>query len=472
MNLAESSFKRPTSVFVLSALLLVAGVSAFQGLGRLEDPAFTIKTALVLTRYPGASPHEVQVEVTEVIEEAVQALGQLKELRSISKPGLSIVYVDVQDKYDKDTLPQVWDELRRKVGDAQSSLPPGVQPSVVNDDFGDVFGIFLAITGDGYSYAEMMDYAKFLKRELLLVKNVAKIDFWGVQPEAVYVEMSRARMSQLGISPSQVYATLGMQNSVTNAGRVRVGREYIRLNPSGLFDSVEDIGELVIRGGGGDSLVFLKDLATVRRGYRDPPVEILLYDGKPAIGLGISTALGGNVVIMGEGIRQRLQELESQTPAGMELGVISFQSDDVSTAISAFLINLIEAVLIVLAVLWIFMGWRSALLIGGILLVTILATFFFMGLWEINLQRISLGALIIALGMLVDNAIVVVEGIQIGIQKGQDKVKAAIQTVADTSVPLLGATFVAILAFAAIGVSQDSTGEFCRALFQVILLSL
>ncbi len=472
MNPAEFSFRRQTSVFVLTSVVLFAGMLAFQELGRLEDPAFTIKTAIVLTQYPGASAQEVEEEVTEVIEEAIQALGQLKELRSISKPGLSIVYADAQDKYDRDTLPQVWDELRRKVGDIQSSLPPGVQPSFVNDDFGDVFGVFLAIHGDGYTYAELKDFADFLKRELLQVEDVAKIDFWGVHPEALYVEMSRARMSQLGISPAQIYSTLGLQNSVANSGRVKVGREHIRIDPTGLFDSVEEIGDLIIRGGSSDRLVFLKDLATIRRGYVDPPSEILRYAGQPAVGLGISTVLDGNVVTMGQAIRKRLSELESQTPAGMELGVISFQSDDVTAAIDGFMISLIEAILIVLAVLWIFMGWRSAVIIGGVLLITILATFVFMGLWQINLQRISLGALIIALGMLVDNAIVVVEGIQIGIEKGVDKVKSAIETVSATAVPLLGATLVAILAFAAIGVSQDSTGEYCRALFQVILLSL
>lgn len=349
-----------------------------------------------------------------------------------------------------------------------------MQPSVVRDDFGDVYGVFFAVTGDGYSYAELMDYADFLKKELLLVKDVAKIEYWGVRSEAVYVEFSRARMSQLGISPDRIFNTLGRQNLVSNSGRAHVGEEYIRFDPTGMFDSVQDIGELLIQGtpGRGESLVYLKDIATVRRGYLEPPGEIMTFDGKPALGLGISTALGGNVVQMGEGIKRRLQELESQTPVGMELGVISFQGDDVSAAINAFNINLVEAILIVLVVLMAFMGWRSAVLIGGILLITILSTFVFMSIFSINLQRISLGALIIALGMLVDNAIVVVEGILIGVQKGMSRVEAAIDTVGKTAVPLLGATVVAILAFAAIGVSQDATGEFCRALFQVIMISL
>ncbi|UCF36007.1 MAG: efflux RND transporter permease subunit [Acidobacteriota bacterium] len=473
MNLAEVSLSRKTSTFVLTFLLFVGGVVSFFGLGKLEDPEFTIKEAVVMTQYPGATPVEVEKEVTETLEEAIQALGQLYEVRSISKPGLSIIYAKVQDKYDKHTLPQVWDELRRKVGDAQTQLPPGAGPSIVNDDFGDVFGIFLAITGEGYSTAELADYADLLKRELLLVSDVAKINFWGRQSEVVYVEMSRAQMSQLGITPATLAATLGYQNSVENSGRFRVSEEYIRFDPTGMFDSVEDIENLLIRGGGSqESLVYLRDIATVRRGLAEPPNEIMLFDGKPALGLGISTVQGGDAVRMGEGVRKRLAELKSRTPVGMELSAISFQSDDVTVAINGFMINLAEAVVIVLIVLMIFMGWRSASLIGGILLLTIVASFVFLSMWGVVLQRISLGALIIALGMLVDNAIVVVEGVLIGIEKGENRFKVAIQTVAQNSWPLLGATIVAILAFSAIGVSQDSTGEFCRSLFQVILVSL
>ena len=472
MNLAEFAIARKTTTYVLTALVVIGGLIAFQGLGRLEDPECTIKEAVVTTLYPGASPLEVSEEVTEVIEEAVQAMGQLKEVRSLSKPGLSIIYAEMQEKYDASTLPQVWDEFRRKVGDVQRQLPPGAGPSMVNDDFGDVFGIFLAIYGEGYSLAELLDVGKMLKRELLLVQDVAKVSFWGAQQEAIFVEMSRARMSQLGISPDQVYGTLGLQNMVSNAGRVHVGREYVRFNPTGLFESVEEIGDLLIRGGDSDSLIYLRDVADISRGYQEPPTEIMYYNGQPAVGIGISVAQGGNVVVMGQGIEARLEELQGQIPAGIELGVISFQSRDVTASINAFTINLLEAVAIVLIVLWIFMGWRSAILIGGILLVTILATFVFMGFYEVTLQRISLGALIIALGMLVDNAIVVVEGIVIVAQTGKTRLQAAIETVQATSTPLLGATVVAILAFAAIGVSQDSTGEYCRSLFQVILFSL
>jgi multidrug efflux pump subunit AcrB len=472
MNLAEFSIRKKTTTIVLTAVAIIGGVLSFQSLGRLEDPEFTIKDAIVFTPYPGATPQEVEEEVTERIEEAVQSMGQLREVRSISKPGLSIVYVTIQDKYDKYTLPQVWDELRRKVGDIQGDLPPGVIPSIVNDDFGDVYGIFLGLTGDGYSFAELWDVAKMLKKELLLAQDVAKIDYWGLQPETVYVEMSRARMSQLGILPEEVYQTLGRQNLVIPSGNIQVGDEFIRVEPTGLFTSVEDLGDLLVRGSQSSNLVYLRDVATIRRGYQDPPSQIMTIDGKPAIGIGISTVKGGNAVVMGEAVEEKLKELESQIPIGMNLTVVSFQSRDVTKAINAFVINLFEALAIVIIVLLFFMGWRSALLIGASLLITIAATFIPMSYYGVNLERISLGALIIALGMLVDNAIVVTEGIMIGAQKGQSRIAAAIDVVGKQSMPLLGATAVAILAFAAIGGSQDSTGEFCRSLFQVILFSL
>jgi len=472
MNLAEFSIRKKTTTIIVTLVAMLAGLSAFDSLGRLEDPAFTIKQAVVFTQYPGASPREVEEEVTERIEQAIQAMGQIKEITSISKPGLSIVYPEMQDKYDKYGLPQVWDELRRKVGDVQPQLPPGVMPSVVNDDFGDTYGVFLALSGEGYSYAELWDIAKFLKRELLLETDVSKITFWGNQPEAIYVEMSRARLAQMGISPQEVYQTLGLQNQVANSGSIHVGEEYIRVEPTGMLTSAEQLSNIAIRGRGSDSLVYLRDVATVRRGYVYPPTQIMALDGAPSIGIGISTKLGGNAVVMGEAVERRLRELSSRIPAGMKLGVVSYQSTDVTKAIDGFVVNLLEALLIVIVVLWAFMGWRAAVLIGISLLVTIIATFVLMGAYAVDLQRISLGALIIALGMLVDNAIVVTEGILIAGQKGESLFKSAVDTVAKQSMPLLGATAVAILAFAAIGVSQDSTGEFCRSLFQVILFSL
>ncbi|MDH3690393.1 MAG: efflux RND transporter permease subunit [Gammaproteobacteria bacterium] len=472
MNLAEFSIRNRTTVLVLTTCLLVGGMLAFGQLSWLEDPEFTIKEALVITPYPGAAAAEVEEEVSDKIEKAVQQLGQLKEVESKSDRGLSTVTVRIKDQYDKNSLPQVWDELRRKVNDVQAQLPPGAGPSIVNDDFGDVYGIFVAIYGPEYSYAELKEYAKLLRRELLLVQDVAKIDFWGDQSEAVYVEPDRDRMSQLGILPQQIIDSLQDKNVVSDSGRVRVGQEYIAIDPTGTFDSVEEIEDLLIIGHSSNQQIYLRDVATVRRDYVEPPKNVLRYDGNVSIGLGISTVKGGNVVTMGEAVEKRAKELLPRTPLGIEFGVISLQSTAVTLAIEGFLISLLEAVVIVVVVLLVFMGVRSGLLIGFILALTISGTFIFMGPWNVALERISLGALIIALGMLVDNAIVVVDGILVRIQRGMKPEDAASEVVAQTALPLLGATAVAIMAFGAIGLSDDSTGEFCRSLFQVVMISL
>jgi len=472
MNLADTAIRNKTTTLVLTVALVVGGAIAYQGLSRLEDPEFTIKEALVITPYPGATAAEVEEEVSDKIERAVQQLGQLKEVESKSDRGLSTVTVRIKDQYTKQMLPQVWDELRRKMGDIQNQLPPGAGPSIVNDDYGDVWGIFVAIYGDEYTPADLKEVAKLLRRELLLVKDVAKVAFWGDQSEAVYVEPNRDRMSQLGIHPAQILDKLVEKNVVADAGRVKVGPEFIAIGPTGTFESVEDFEDLLIRGGEGGGNIYLRDVATVRRGYVQPPRNVLRYDGHPAVGFGISTVSGGNVVEMGTAVEARLHELQEQIPLGIEFGVISLQSKAVTAAVNGFLINLMEAVAIVIAVLLVFMGVRSACIIGFVLALTILGTFIFMGPWNVSLERISLGALVIALGMLVDNAIVVVDGILVRIQQGRDAADAAREVVAQSSMPLFGATAVAILAFGAIGLSNDSTGEFCRSLFQVVFLSL
>jgi multidrug efflux pump subunit AcrB len=473
MNIAEFAIKKSVITWTLTLVLLVVGIKAFNGLPRLEDPEFTIKDAIIVTPYPGASAEEVEQEVSDVIERAVQELGQLKRVQSTSTRGLSSVKATIKDQYDAEALPQVWDELRRKVNDAQPRLPPGAGPSLVNDDFGDVYGIYLALTGEGYTMAQLYEYAKLLRRELLLVQDVKRVVLWGNHSETVYVEMSRARMAALGISQQDIYAALAAKNLPAEAGRLELGTEFLAINPTGEFLSEEEFGELLItsRGGTGE-LVYLRDVATIRRGYEDPPTQILRYDGRAAIAIGVSTVSGGNVVTMGEALQDRLERLQAQTPVGMELTAISYQSDAVTTAINGFLVSLLQAVAIVIVVLMIFMGLRSASIIGFILVLTICGTFIFMAMQGVMLERISLGALIIALGMLVDNAIVVIDGMQVRIEAGMDRIEAASEVVSQNATPLLGATAVAILAFAAIGTSQDSTGEFTRSLYTVILISL
>jgi len=472
MNLAAASLRNRVTTLVLTAVLFLGGLQAYQQLSRLEDPEFTVKEALVITPYPGGSPTEVEQEVTEKVERAIQQMGQIKEVESRSEAGLSTITVRIKDKFGRDTLPQVWDELRRKVGDMQHQLPPGAGPSLVNDDYGDVFGVFVALYGPGYTLAELKDVAKMLRREWLLVKDVAKVEFWGERQEAIYIELDRDRASQLGVTPASLQASIRDKNVVADAGRVEVGESYIRIEPTGTFPTVDAISEMLIRGEGTEAQLHLRDVATVRRGYLDPPTKVLRYDGHPAIGIGVSTASGGNVVEMGEALAARTQELLPQLPLGLEFGIVSLQSEAVTQAISGFVNSLFQAVAIVVVVLLIFMGLRSGLIIGFVLALTIAGTFIFMKPWDVALERISLGALIIALGMLVDNAIVVVDGMLVRMQGGQKAEDAAVEVVEQTAMPLLGATAVAIMAFGAIGLSQDSTGEFCRSLFQVVLISL
>ena len=471
MNFAEYWIRNRVVTLVLAVVTIGGGTLAFESMSRLEDPEFTIKDALVVTPYPGASAIEVEREVSDAIELAVQKLGQLDEVESRSTRGLSTVTVSIKDKYDRDGLPQVWDEVRRKVNDAQSSLPPGAGPSLVIDDYGDVYGIFIAVYGNEYTYAEIKEVTDMLRRELILVQDVAKIETYGERQEAIYVELSRDRISQLGITPAAIADKLRQKNFVSDSGHVGVGPDFVVIEPSGGADSVADLGDILISGGS-TSQVYLRDIGHVVRGYVEPQSTMIRYDGNAAIGLGISTVSGGNVVVMGEALKRRIDELQEQIPLGIEAGIVSMQSDSVVKAIDGFVLSLVEAVVIVVLVLLVFMGLRSGLLIGFVLMQTILASFLLLQPMGVALERISLGALIIALGMLVDNAIVIVDGTLVKLQKGLDPERAAKDTVAQSAIPLLGATIIAILAFAAIGTSDDSTGEFCRSLYQVVLVSL
>jgi multidrug efflux pump subunit AcrB len=474
MNIAELSIRKSVITWVMTILLVCLGAASFFNLSWLEDPEFTIKEAVIMTPYPGASAAEVEEEVTNVLEKAVQEMGQLNYVWSRSSRGLSIIHPVIKDKYDKSTLPQVWDEVRRKVNDAQRKLPPGAGPSIVNDDFGDVYGIYVGISGEGYSYKDIYDYVKFLQKELLLVRDVKRITVYANQPEVIYVEMRRDKMAQLGISPDDIYRALSAKNMPAASGHLTLGNEYISVNPTGEFKSEQEFRELLIstRGKDSDRMVYLGDVADIKRGYQEPPMALMRCDGKSVIGLAFSTVEGGNVVTMGKALGKRLKELESSRPVGMEVHVVSLQSKAVTKAIRSFLVNLAEAVIIVVVILLIFMGLRSGLIIGAILFITIMGTFILMDMKDVTLQRISLGALIIALGMLVDNAIVVTDGMRMKIAQGKDALSAAREVVGQTGIPLLGATIVAVTAFASIGTSPDSTGEYCGTLFWVILFSL
>lgn len=472
MNIAEWTIRNRIAVYCIVVLILIGGVLAYQQLGRLEDPEFTIKEALITTMYPGATAKEVEEEVTDKIEIAIQQLPQLKHVKSISKANVSIITAEIEDKYDKHTLPQVWDELRRKVNDVQSQLPPGAGPSIVNDDYGDVYGILLAVTGNDFSYRELYDYADTMRKELLLVPDVSKVNLWGVQQEEIHIELSYAKLAQIKLSPTTIYNSLKKYNLVSPSGELRLGDDYINIRATGKIDDIDTIGDLYVQGGISGEYVRLKDIATIKHAYQTPSTTMAWFNDEKAIIIGISPKAGGNVIQLGHNIKSKLKELELQLPLGVHINTISFQPDGVEKSIGDFVINLYESIVICVITLLIAMGFSSSMLIGASLLFTILGTFIGMDLMHVNLERISLGALIIALGMLVDNAIVINEGMLIRIQQGMDRLQAANLVVKQSMWPLLGATIIAILAFASIGLSQDKTGEYTRSLFQVIMISL
>ncbi|MBQ9566232.1 MAG: efflux RND transporter permease subunit, partial [Synergistaceae bacterium] len=470
MDIARASIRRRAVVLFLCALVAAAGAVAYFQIGKLEDPAFTIKTAVVTVLYPGANAYEVEREATSRVEDAVQSMGEVKHIRSRSTPGMAIIYVDIKDEYTSELLPQVWDTLRQKLYDVQISMPSG-STILVNNDFGDVYGQFYALVGDGYTMKEIYDYADFLKRQLVLVPGVASVQLLGEQEEGVYVEFSASRMSALGLSPTAVFNVLNQQNTLSAIGSTTLGDRFVRVSPTGAILSVEDIGDLVI-GGTGGKLTRLREVATVRRATLDPQSFKMRFNGRPALGLGIATVEGGNVVDMGRAVSRRLKELEAFRPVGIELEEIYMQSDQVTASIQDFLINLAESLAIVVGVLLVFMGLRSGLIIGAVLLLVIAGTFAVMNQVGIFLQIVSLAALIIALGSLVDNAIVVTEGMLVGVERGMSADDAASETVNGSIWAMLGGTFIAIMAFAPIGFSTHMSGEFCRSLFQVVAISM
>ncbi|PSW07297.1 efflux RND transporter permease subunit [Photobacterium lipolyticum] len=471
-DIAAYFIKNKVVSWMVTLIFLVGGTMAFFGLGRLEDPNFTIKDAMVVTAYPGATPLQVEEEVTYPIEKAIKQLTYVDEVNSISSRGLSQITVTMKNNFGPDDLPQIWDELRRKVNDLRPMLPPGVADPSIIDDFGDVYGILLAITGDAYSYKELNDYVDYFRREIELVEGVGKVAVTGTQQEQVFIEISVQRLSSLGVSLQTIYNTLATQNLVSSAGAVKIGTEYIRVHPTGEFTDVDALGDLIITDNGAEGLIYLRDVATIERGFKEVPDNLVGYNGKVALNVGISFVSGVNVVDIGKAVYRRLDELKEQQPVGIDIDVVYSQPDEVDKSVQGFIISLGQAVAIVIVVLLFFMGLRSGLLIGLILLLTVLGTFVFMSTMAIDLQRISLGALVIALGMLVDNAIVVVEGVLIGMQKGRTRMQAASDIVTQTKWPLLGATVIAVTAFAPIGLSQDSTGEYCATLFSVLLISL
>ncbi|MGS2742513.1 efflux RND transporter permease subunit [Halomonas sp. LS-001] len=457
--------------YLMTMVLLIGGAFAFTGMGQLEFPEFTIRNAMVVTQYPGATPEEVEQEVTSTLEEAIQGMPAIKRISSISSDGLSQIVIELQSTVQNEELQQLWDSLRRKVGDAQAGLPPGASQSRVNDDFGDVFGLMVNLTGDGYGMADLKGHAEFLKRELALVDGVEKVSLAGVRAERIFIEVDREQLRALNIPLASLQQLLATQNAVVDSGHLKQDGQRFRITPSGSSANIEDLRALIISEGNGE-LVRLSDIADISRGLTEQPQLLYRDMGRPAISLGISFESGVNVVEVGARLKQRLEALEARTPLGMELNIVYDQPTVVDEAVSGFLVSLIQAVAIVIVVLMLFMGWRSGLLMGFILLITIIGTFMLMRIHGLQLEKISLGALIIALGMLVDNAIVVTEGMLVGLKRGQSIRDSAHQVIRQNAWPLLAATLIAVAAFAPIGLSPDTTGEFIGSLFYVLLYSL
>jgi multidrug efflux pump subunit AcrB len=492
VSLAAIAIERKALTQFLVLLVAIGGVVSYFDLGRLEDPDFSIKTGVIFTAYPGASPQEVELEVTDRLEKALQELPQLDNLYSLSRAGSSIIKVDIKEQYWADRLPQVWDEMRKKIRDVVPTLPPGAGKPEIIDDFSFVYGFVLALTGDGFSYAELEDYADRLKKDLGLVPGVSRVELWGVQPKVIYLDVSEAQMAALGVTNEDVLATLATQNAVVDAGYVEVPSRRLRIEVSGEFDSPQDIGELQIRRSFADiarnlalqavsdtlpvrasrDLVRIKDVATVRTGYLTPPITQMRFNGRPALALSLANNVGGNILDTGTAIDARLEELLEELPAGIDVQKFAWQSDIVRKAVDDFIINLIEAVLIVLVVLTLAMGWRMGVVIGSGLVLTILGTFIVMSVMEIELHHVSLGALVVALGMMVDNSIVVADGVAVRLAKGMDAKSAAIESATGPAWPLIGATAIAIMAFYPVFASELGAGEYATTLFQVVAISL
>lgn len=472
MNIAEYSIKNRVISWLFIIILAIGGVTSFLNLGRLEDPAFTIKDAMIIATYPGATSKEVEEELTYPLEKEIRQLPYIDHITSTSSNGMSQIMVSMKMDYGPDELPQIWDEMRRKINDLKPTLPLGVQSLQIIDDFGDVYGVMIMLSGDGYDYVELKRYADHLTRELELINGVGKVAIAGDQQEMLFVEISLDRLAALNLDMNTVAGLLNQQNNVVASGEVMVNGESLTIRPSGTLTSVEALENLIIHGRDTGNLIRLKDVATVRRDIQEKPTNVVTFNGKPAISLGISFASGVNVVEVGQKVSQELALLESIKPAGVELNYFYNQAAEVDTSVQDFIVSLAQAVAIVIIVLLFAMGMRSGIIIGLVLLLTVFGTFILMDYNNIELHRISLGALIIALGMLVDNAIVVVEGILVGLKKGRSKVQAAVDIVKQTQWPLLGATVIAITAFAPIGLSQDATGEFMGSLFWVLCYSL
>jgi multidrug efflux pump subunit AcrB len=471
MSIAELSIKKSSLTWFFMGCLAIGGIYGFSQLPKLEDPEFIVKEAKIYLSYPGSSAKEMEDEVTHPIEVALQELPYVDRVTSITNPGTVEITFKTLDKYRKNELQQIWDEVRKKVNETMPKLPPGVLPPLVLDDYGDVYGLFYGIIGEGYTYKEIKDFTDIVKRELLLVDGIKKVAIGGIQEEKIYVEIAKAKLKNLEISFNELERVFKMQNFVTPAGKLNVGDEYIRSEVIGKFNSVEDIENLVISATGG-KLILFKDIGEVKRQYYNHPKNKVFINSSPALTIGLAVDTTKDITKTIKLVESEFEHLRTIKPPGMKVIPIYNQAKEVEKSVRDFVYNLVGSLAIVLAVLLVSMGWRSGVLIGAVLLLIMGGTTLSMYYTGIPFHRISLGALIIALGMLVDAAIVVAEGMLVRIQEGKDKIESAVEVVTQTKTPMLIATIIAAVAFSPIGFSRDSTGEYAGSLFWVILISL
>lgn len=472
MNIPKYSLENQKIIYFFLAVMLIGGIYSFFKLPKKEDSPFVIKTAVLVTQYPGATPQEVEKLVTEPIEREIQAMSDVFQIKSESYFGMSKITIELQPTLSPDYMPVKWDELRRKVANIQPRLPSGASSISVNDDFGDVFGIYYALTADeGYTYDELRDWAQKIKTELSPVPGVQKVYLFGEQTQVVNVKISVPKLANLGIDPNAIQQVMQTQNLLVNTGDINTGNYQLRLRTEGTYKDIQDVrDQLIVTKSGGE--VRLGDIATVERGYMDPPSNLMRVDGKRAIGIGVATGAKDDVVAVGNVVADHLKEMEQLFPIGMDLKAIYPENKIAQEANNGFILNLIESLLIVIVIIFIVMGSRAGMLVGSSLLFSVGGTLLIMLIWGVGLNRTSLAAFIIAMGMLVDNAIVVTDNAQVGIKRGLSRYQALIDGATKPQWALLGATFIAVCSFLPMYLAPASVAEIVKPLFIVLAVSL
>ncbi len=471
MNISKWALNRGVLINAFVAVLIIGGLWAFTQMPKLEDPAIRVKQALVVATYPGASAHQVELELTDPIEKSIRQMPDIDHIESSSYADMTIITVELHPTVKDDELEQQWDLLRRKVENIKPSLPKGAQVMTVADDFGDVYGMFYALTGDGLSDRQLSDYAELIKREVLAIDGVTRVDIYGKRPECININLKEEKMANLGVLPTEVIQTLNGQNATSYAGYYDNGTRRIRVTVDDKFRSVEDIADMLIAGHDDDQLR-IRDIADVSKGYEKVTRNAMLRDGERALGISIACSSSHDILKVGDKVEEKLGQLAERMPVGVEYNKVFFQPERVSDSLYTFLINLLESVVIVVVVLVFFMGFKSGVILGTSLAVIVFGSFLVLNGFDGTLQRVSLGAFILAMGMLVDNAIVIVDGILVDLRSGKPRAEALTSIGRKTAMPLLGATLIAILAFMPIFLSPDTSGVYVRDLFIVIAVSL